>query len=285
MFEFIKAIAGKRDAERARHRDATAALIAKGRTQEQAFAELYVSDAAEEAITEIQVSKRGSHLITRMALAMSMPHQIGFFLSIARPHFENDPLQWVHPVSIIAGAILAPLIVDLTIMYFVRLLTMKVAAASSKLWAFAALILPVAASAYVNFAVPAPHPILNYVFGGAVLFIPLVYGYLAFFKVNFGQLLQLKEETLAQVAAPAAEASQVDEAAIARRKAAAAKGAATRRERKAEADARAAEQREARRARAAAKRLEQVAPSSPGLPAVILSAADKEALAQLMVKS
>lgn len=284
MFEFIKGITGKRDAERARHREATAALIAKGQTQEQAFAQLYVSDAAEEAITEIQVSKRGSHLITRMALAMSMPHQIGFFLSIARPHFEEDPLQWVHPVSIIAGAILAPLIVDLTIMYFVRLLTMKVAAASSKLWAFAALILPVAASAYVNFAVPAPHPILNYVFGGAVLFIPLVYGYLAFFKVNFGQLLQLKEETLAQVAAPAVEANEVDEQAKARRSEIARKAAAKRRENAAKLAADKAAKLEARRERAAAKKLAELAPTSPGHPAVMLSAADKEALAHLAAK-
>lgn len=87
----------------------------------------------------------------------------------------------------------------------------------------------------------------------------------------------------------------VDPAVAERRKAAAAKGAETRKANAAkaaqdEADAIVAAEAKriarnaAARARAAAKRLEEAAPSSPGHPAVILSAADKEALAHLAAK-
>lgn len=290
MFQFITAITGKRDTERDEHRAAVAALKAKGLTDEQAFAQLFVDDAAEEAITEIKVGKRGAILLTRMALAMSLPHQIGYFLSISKPHFEADPLQWVHPLSIISGALLGPFIVDLAIMYFVRYLVMKVAATSSKVWALVKLIFPVSASAYINFAVPAPHPILNYLFGGAVLFIPLVLGYQVLFKVNFGQLLQLRKETLAQVA-PLATEPAIDQAAIARRAEINAKSQATKAERRAEREAQAAEEAkekaakaEERRQKRAASKVAELAPQS-SYPAVVLSAADKEALKGLMAEA
>lgn len=281
MFEFISTITGKRDTERDEHRAAVAALKAQGLTDEQAFAQLYVDDAAEEAITDMKVGKRSAILLTRMALAMSLPHQIGFFLSISEPHFEPDPLQWAHPLSIIVGALLAPFIVDLAIMYFVRYLVMKVAATSSKVWALVKLILPVSASAYINFAVPAPHPILNYVFGGAVLFIPLVLGYQVLFKVNFGQLLQLRKTTLAQVAEPVTE-PVIDAALAAKRSESAKKAAATRKEREAAEAAERAAKAEQRRLNREAKKLERLAPSSPGHPAVLLSAADNAVLAAHM---
>lgn len=202
MFKFIKSITGRREAERADFEAAIERLVAQGLTEEQAFAKLHMSGTAAETMADIRVSKRGAGLITKLALAVSLPHQIGYFLSLAKPHFEADMLQWTHPISIISGAIIVPCMFDLAILFFVRHLTMKVAAISSKWIALVMLTIPASGSAYVNFTAPSPARILNYVFGGAVLFIPLIHGYRAFFKTNFRQLVEERAATLAQVATP-----------------------------------------------------------------------------------
>lgn len=87
------------------------------------------------------------------------------------------------------------------------------------------------------------------------------------------------------IAEAEAQQAAIDAAVAARRSESAKKAAETRRERAAEREAKREEQREARRVRDAARRLAEIAPESPIGPAVILSAADKDALAHLMAKS
>lgn len=107
-----------------------------------------------------------------------------------------------------------------------------------------------------------------------------------------GFMILESHATKADRTAVAAPAEPVDPAAVERRRAAAAKAAQTRKanaakaaQDAADAAAQAEEKRAARnaaaRARRAARLLEELAPSSPGHPAVILSAADKAALAHL----
>lgn len=199
MFQLITQFIGRRERERAEYRDRIAALVAQGKSQEEAYAVLHLEDAAWEAVFELKDGKRRAHRITKMALGISLPHQIGYFVSVARPEFAPDWLQWAHPVSIITGAVLGPILVDTTIIFFVKHLTLKVASLLSKLLALLFMIIPCGASAYINFAVPAPHWILNWLFGGAVVMIPLVHGYRAFFKTNFRPLVKDRVETLKQV--------------------------------------------------------------------------------------
>jgi hypothetical protein len=209
MFK-IQTPAAKRQAERADRRARIASMIEAGMDQDQAFAKLYLEDAADETYADIDRNKRSSLWITKAALYISLPHQMGFFLGLAAAlfgadaHFGNNPMEWVHPLSVLAGALGIPLLIDNTIVYCVRNLTMKVASNGTRIANFAGMLLPATASCYINFVAPAPHPVLNYAFGGGVLFIPLVMGLRAFFKVDFSQLLKLKKETMAQVATPKA---------------------------------------------------------------------------------
>lgn len=245
-------------------------------SQAQIFAAEYAQNTAREMLDTISGVGKKAGRVSRIVLAVSMPHQIAFILGLA-PLAWHSLDEWLASVTLILGSILIPIAVDYLILICIQIIAARGMAKTVKRGAIWVMAFPILLSAAVNVAAPAP-PIMRALFGLMVVLIPLAEGLRAFIRPDFSAIEAMENEVAAQLA-PAAE--PVDEQARARRSESARKAAATRKEREAQAAAVKAEKLEARRARAAAKRLEELAPSSPGHPVLVLSAADKEALAHL----
>lgn len=229
------------------------------------YAKTIRETAVDEILNTIKSSKTLGMLLVLLVIVISFQHQRDFF---AARHAGE------------IGSIGLPVIFDVSIIFFVR----QISTTGMKklvLWMSAGgLLLPVGASATINF-VASPDPLVGWAYVVAIGLVAVIEVVKAMAGPDPEALREAEHK--ADVITVAAQ-PEVDEAEIARRKEIAAKGQATRRERKAAAEAKAEAQRAARRERAAAKRLEEIAPASPGHPAIILSAADKEALAQLGAK-
>lgn len=248
-------------------------------TQAQIFAAEYARNTASEMLDTISGVGKKAGRVSRIVLAVSMPHQIAFILGLA-------PLVWhsleeiLMSITLILGSVLIPVAVDYLILICIQIIAARGMAKPVKRGAIWVMAFPILLSATVNVLAPAP-AIMRALFGLMVVLIPLAEGLRAFIRPDFAAIEAMETEVAAQVA-PAAPV--VDFEAVARRKAAAAKGAETRRQRKAEAERVAEEKRVARRAAAALKRLEEAAPISPTGPATVLSANDKAVLAEYMAR-
>jgi hypothetical protein len=237
-------------------------------TQAQQFAAVYAAKLAKRQLRTIAIVSAATKIITAGVAVISYRHQ------------SHTLLGWEAPAEIAYGL---PGLVDLlTIVCVLAISTPALIPAATRV-AARVVVIPVLTSAAINFA---GHGSIGVKLAALSLpiFIPLGELVGSVIKPDFAEMDRIERAAYA-VATPAPAVETVDEDAIARRKESAAKGVETRRQRKAEADAKAEEQRAARRVRAAAKRLEAIAQTSPGHPAVILSAADRDALAHLAAKS
>lgn len=226
------------------------------------YAETIRETAVDEILKTLKVAKRWAQFIVIAVMVVSYQHQRHFFVSR-----QADTI----------GSLLLPIIFDASIIFLVRVISTTGIAKLPQRAALAALVIPVTASAWVNFAA-SPNSFIGWVYVVAVGLVAVIETIKALIKPDPEALREAENS-----AAPAA--AVVDDDATERRRAAALKGAETRRQNRADAVAKAEEKRAARRARAAAKRLEELAPKSPGQPVVILSPSDKEALANLMARS
>lgn len=233
-------------------------------TQAQRFAATYAAQLARRQLRTISIVSAVTKIITAGVAVISYRHQ------------SSTLLGWEAPAEIAYGL---PGLVDLLTIVCVLALSTPALIPAARRVAGRVIVVPVLTSAAINFA---GHGSIGVKLAALSLpvFIPLGELVGSVIKPDFAEMDRIERAAYA-VATPAPIAAPVDEEAVARRKAAAAKGAETRARNKAEADAKAEAKRAARRVAAAAKRLEEVAPSSPGHPLVILSAADREALAHL----
>src|SRR5258705_13554979 len=84
-------------------------------SQAQLFAVEYARDTAREMLDAIKENARGSERVTKIALAVSMPHQVGYLLGLA-------PLQWdtlnhiLESLTLIGLAVGVPVAVDYLIL-------------------------------------------------------------------------------------------------------------------------------------------------------------------------
>lgn len=229
----------------------------------QQFRAEYAQGVVPAMLKAIKAAQRDTRLIVLAVLAITYHHQAHWLTTIE----GIGILGWVIPA-----------VVDISMLRMLGIVQtagMKRPAKTGALKMFAALAVM---SAAVNIAAPGAVA-ARAIFGALVLIAAGVKVVASLVGPDFDEMEQ--SETAAQVAPAAPE---VDEEAVERRRAAALKGAETRRQRKADAEKLAEEKRVARRVAAAAKRLEAIAPSSPSHPVVVLSAADKEALAHLAAK-
>lgn len=234
-------------------------------TQAQQFAAVYAAKLAKRQLRTIAIVSAATKIITAGVAVISYRHQ------------SSTLLGWEAPAEIAYGL---PGLVDLlTIVCVLAISTPALIPAATRV-AARVVVIPVLTSAAINFA---GHGSLGVKLAALSLpiFIPLGELVGSVIKPDFAEMDRIERAAYAVAAPAAAPTTEVDEDTIARRKAAAAKGAETRARNKAEAAARAEEKRAARRARNAQRLLEEVAPSSPGHPAVVLSAADKQVLAEL----
>jgi len=262
-------------------------------TQAQEFAATYAAKLAKRQLRTIAIVSFATKLITAGVAVISYRHQSGTLLG------------WEAPAEIAYGL---PGLVDLlTIVCVLAISTPALIPAAARV-AARVVVIPVLTSAAINFA---GHGSIGVKLAALSLpvFIPLGELVGSVLKPDFAEMDRIERaayavatpepvvdpaeaaraQALADAAAQQAAAQAAADAlaqqaaadAAARRKEIAAKANATKAANKAKAEAKAEAQKAARRERAAAKKLEELAPTSPGHPAVILSAADKEALAHL----
>lgn len=266
-------------------------------TQAQQFAAVYAAKLAKRQLRTIAIVSTVTKLITAGVAVISYRHQ------------SQTLLGWQAPAEIAYGL---PGLVDLlTIVCVLAISTPALIPAATKV-AARVVVIPVLTSAAINFA---GHGSIGVKLAALSLpiFIPLGELVGAVIKPDFAEMDRIERaayavatpepvvdpaevaraQALADAAAAQAAAQQAAEAEalrlaaeaeaarIARQAEITAKAQATRAANKAKAEAEAEARREARRAREQAKKLAEIVPTSPGHPAVILSAADKEALAHL----
>jgi len=226
----------------------------------QQFRTEYARGVVPAMLKAIKAAKRDTRLIVLAVLAITYHHQAHWLTTIE----GIGILGWVIPA-----------VVDISMLRMLGIVQtagMRPAAKRGALRMFGVLAVM---SAAVNVAAPGAIA-ARLIFGALVLIAAGVKVIASLVGPDFDEMEQ--SETAAQ---PTTVTAEIDEEAAQRRRQSAAKGVETRRQRKAEADAKAEAKRAERRARAQAKRLEELVPTSPGHPAVILSAADREALAHL----
>jgi hypothetical protein len=168
-------------------------------TQAQLFATEYAKDTAREMLDTIKGTKTKAERVTRIALAVSMPHQIGFILGLA-------PLRWgslreiLESATLILGSVLIPVAVDYLILICIQVLSARGAANSSKKLAFWGMLFPIGVSGTVNVLAPAP-ALIRVLFGVAVVLIPLAEGIRAMTRPDFGKIERMETEIAGQVTA------------------------------------------------------------------------------------
>lgn len=233
-------------------------------TQAQQFAAVYAAKLAKRQLRTIAIVSAVTKIITAGVAVISYRHQ------------SNTLLGWEAPAEIAYGL---PGLVDLlTIVCVLAISTPALIPAATKVSA-RVVVIPVLTSAAINFA---GHGSIGVKLAALSLpiFIPLGELVGSVIKPDFAEMDRIERAAYA-VATPVTEAIEVDDADRARRSEIAKRAAETRKANAAAEAAKAEAKRAERRARAQAKKLAELAPTSPGHPAVILSAADKEALAHL----
>lgn len=126
-------------------------------SQAKLFSSQYAAGAAVEMLGDIKRNKRDAEKVTKLVLSVTTPHQIGFLLLLAWPH-----ISWATPwgiasmVTMLAMAVLGPVAVDYLTLICIRNVTSKGLKTSSLVWSGGMMMMPVAFSAWINFAAPAP---------------------------------------------------------------------------------------------------------------------------------
>jgi|RhiMethySRZTD1v2_1073278.scaffolds.fasta_scaffold92895_2 hypothetical protein len=178
-------------------------------TQAQLFATEYARDTAREMLDTIKTVGRKAGWVTRIVLAVSMPHQIGFILGLA-------PLQWdslehiLAGLTLILGSVLIPVAVDYLILICIQVLAARGMARKVKRAALYLMAFPILVSGTVNVAAPAPL-LIRVLFGVAVVLIPMSQWLRANIRPDFRAIEQMETEVAAQVEQPAAGRKLTDE--------------------------------------------------------------------------
>lgn len=169
-------------------------------TQARIFAKAYAKDTAAEMLAAIKANARDAERVTKIALGVSMPHQIGFILGLAPLRWDSVP-HVLESVTLVLGAIGIPIAVDYLILICVRTLAARGAAKASKITAFVAMLFPVGVSATVNFLAPAPM-LIRLLFAIAVVLIPISQGVRAMNRPDFRKVQAMETEVADQLASP-----------------------------------------------------------------------------------
>lgn len=193
-------------------------------TQAQLFATEYAKNAAKNMLDVIRAIGKRAGRITKIALGVSMPHQIGYILALAVPHMSWATVSGaLESITMILLAIGVPIATDLLILNCIETIGAAAASRGSKTRAFALMFIPVTASGTVNFLAPAPM-LIKVLAAFIVTMVPMAES-LRFIRPDFAKIERM-ETTIASQLAPAA--AVVDDVLKAKRSESARKAAATR---------------------------------------------------------
>lgn len=162
------------------------------------FATQRARGASKDMLTTIDAIRKRAGLITRIALGVSMPHQIGYILSLSWSYIRFDSLtHLLESITLISLAIGVPIATDLLILSCVETLGAAAAARESKRKAMWIMAIPVLASGWVNAMAPA-HPLVRVLAAFIVVMVPLAQS-LRFIKTDFRAIERIETELLAEL--------------------------------------------------------------------------------------
>lgn len=178
---------------------APAPIVVPDKTQARIFAEAWSKDSANGMLATLKRVAKRAGFITRIALGVSMPHQIGYILALAMPHMAwNSASAVAESVTMIALAFGVPVCTDLLILNCIETIGATAASKWSRIGAFALMLIPVSASGYVNFAAPAP-TLIKILAAFIVTMVPMGES-LRFIRPDFAKMERYELEVVEQVA-------------------------------------------------------------------------------------
>ena len=162
-------------------------------TQAQIFRAEHAKNAARNMLDVIEAIGERSKFITRIALGVSMPHQIGYILALAIPHMHWDtPSAILESLTMILLAVGVPVATDLLILNCIETIGAAAVARAWKWRAFWLMFMPAAASGTVNFLAPAPM-LIKVLAAFIVALIPLSQ-VLRFINPDFGKIEEMETD-------------------------------------------------------------------------------------------
>ncbi len=166
-------------------------------TQARIFATEYAKDSAREMLDTIKGVAKRAGFVTRIVLAVSMPHQIGFILGLAPLRFDSlrDILA---ALTLISGSVLIPVAVDYLILICIQVLAARGMDQRVKRIALRIMVFPILVSGTVNVVAPAPL-LIRVLFGVAVVLIPMAEGLRAVIRPDFAAIERMEIEVAGQV--------------------------------------------------------------------------------------
>lgn len=180
------------------------------------FASEYAKDAGREMLTTIRRITNRSGRITKIALGVSMPHQIGYILALAVPHMHfTNPSAVLESITMILLAFGAPIATDLLILNCIETIGAAAAARASKRRAFRLMFIPVLASGTVNFLAPAPW-LIKCLAAFIVTMVPMGES-LRFIRPDFAKIEQMQNEVASEVTQPSTAGRKLTEEQLAQR--------------------------------------------------------------------
>jgi hypothetical protein len=178
-------------------------------TQAQLFATEYAKDMARELLDTLRKTARHAGRVTGIALGVSMPHQVGFILSLA-PLRWGSLTKWLESITLISGSVGIPIAVDFLILICIKILATRGAERRSKRIAIRVMWFPVLVSGLVNMLAPAPL-LIRLLFGVAVVLIPAAEGLRASIRPDFAQIEAMETQIRTQVSPIDEEPADVSE--------------------------------------------------------------------------
>lgn len=176
----------------------TAGSISTAISQARIFATEHAKNAGRDMLDTIVNIKTRAGQITRIALGVSMPHQIGFILALAIPQMRFTSVSGVlEAITMIGLALGTPIATDLLILNCIETIGAAAAADKFKRRAFKLMIVPVLASGTVNFLAPAPL-LLKVLAAFVVTMVPMAVS-LRFIRPDFRKMQAMEFEITNEV--------------------------------------------------------------------------------------
>jgi hypothetical protein len=168
-------------------------------SQAQIFATKYAENTASNMLDVIRKIGQRAGRITKIALGVSMPHQIGYILALAVPHMGwTNASQILESITMILLAVGVPIATDLLILNCIETIGAAAASSASRVRAFALMFIPVLASGTVNFLAPAP-TLIKVLAAFIVTMVPMAES-LRFIRPDFAKIERMETQVAAQVA-------------------------------------------------------------------------------------
>lgn len=191
-----------------------------GVSQAALFAREHAKGAARKMLDALDEIAKNSVRITKIALGVSMPHQIAYLLGLILPflHVTTPVANYgllLQELTHILGMLLlvggVPIAADLLIVNCIRIAGEPAASTSSKKVAMYIMVLPVSASVAVNVMAPAPHWILRVLAGFIVGVIPAAQILRVLVQPDFAKIEAMELQVESKLARPIQEAEDTQQ--------------------------------------------------------------------------